>query len=113
MSGTLGFMLGTVLAAVFGLLRIPSLLLLMAQGLFGVLAWNVLIFWFFRYLEAERGYTSGQAMVAMLVAIVAICVTTWLACAALYGVVAYLVPKHVEALRRTVRQRASELQQPR
>jgi MFS family permease len=57
-----------------GLLRIPSLLLLMAQGFFGVFAWNVLIFWFFRYLETERGYTSGQAMVAMLVAIAALSV---------------------------------------
>lgn len=55
-----------------GLLRIPSLLLLMAQGFFGVFAWNVLIFWFFRYLEAERGYTSGQAMTTMLVAIAAL-----------------------------------------
>jgi MFS family permease len=55
--------------AMRGLLRIPSLLLLMAQGFFGVFAWNVLIFWFFRYLEVERGYTPGQAMTTMLVAI--------------------------------------------
>lgn len=215
-----------------GLLRIPSLLLLMAQGFFGVFAWNVLIFWFFRYLETERGYTSGQAMVAMLVAIaglsvgyivggnlgdalfertrrgraivgalgtllaallllltmavptentlwftvllgltgvamsitppnamatvpditlpetrstaqavrklvedggaalapflagliamraslhvaiVTISVSTWLACAALFAVVAYLVPKDVEALRRAMRERAAELQEP-
>jgi MFS family permease len=54
---------------VWGLLRIRTLLLLMAQGFFGVFAWNVLIFWFFRYLEKERAYTSGQAMTAMLVAI--------------------------------------------
>ena len=51
------------------LLRNRTLLLLMAQGFFGVFPWNVLIFWFFRYLETERGYTSGQATVAMLVAI--------------------------------------------
>jgi predicted MFS family arabinose efflux permease len=51
------------------LLRNRTLLLLMAQGFFGVFPWNVLIFWFFRYLETERGYTPGQAMVAMLVAI--------------------------------------------
>jgi MFS family permease len=55
-----------------GLFRIRSLLLLMAQGFFGVFAWNVLIFWFFRYLEKERGYTSGQAMTTMLVAIAAL-----------------------------------------
>jgi len=58
--------------AVRELLRIRSLLLLMAQGFFGVFAWNVLIFWFFRYLEMERGYTSGQAMTTMLVAIAAL-----------------------------------------
>jgi len=58
--------------AVRGLLRVRSLLLLMAQGFFGVFAWNVLIFWFFRYLEKERGYTSGQAMTTMLVAIAAL-----------------------------------------
>ena len=218
--------------AVRDLFRIPSLLLLMAQGFFGVFAWNVLTFWFFRYLETERGYTSGQAMVAMLVAIAAlsvgylvggnlgdalfqrtwrgraivggagtlaaavlllltmdvsaehttlftlllavtgvvmsiaapnamatvpditlpearstaqavrklvedggaalapflagviamrsslhvaivtICVTTWVACAVLFGVVAYLVPRDVEALRRAMRERASELTQP-
>ena len=54
-----------------GLLRNRTLILLMAQGFFGVFPWNVLTFWFFRYLEVERGYTSGEAMVAMLVAIVA------------------------------------------
>jgi len=54
-----------------GLLRNRTLILLMAQGFFGVFPWNVLTFWFFRYLETERGYTSGEAMMAMLVAIVA------------------------------------------
>nr|HID12769.1 MFS transporter [Anaerolineae bacterium] len=52
-----------------GLLRNRSLLLLMAQGFFGVFPWNVLTFWFFRYLEVERGYSSEQAMTTMLVAI--------------------------------------------
>ena len=52
------------------LLRNRSLLLLMAQGFFGVFPWNVLTFWFFRYLETERGYSSEQAMTTMLVAIV-------------------------------------------
>jgi MFS family permease len=46
------------------------------------------------------------------VAIVTICVSTWLACAALFGAVAYLVPKDVEALRQAMRERASELQRP-
>lgn len=53
-----------------GLLRNRSYLLLMAQGFFGVFPWQVLTFWFFRYLETERGYTSDQAMMTMIVAIV-------------------------------------------
>jgi MFS family permease len=44
----------------------------MAQGFFGVFPWNVLTFWFFRYLEAERDYTPQQAMITMLVAIAAL-----------------------------------------
>jgi len=52
------------------LLRKPTLLFLMAQGFFGVFPWNVITFWFFRYLETERGYTSGQVMTTMLLAIV-------------------------------------------
>lgn len=55
-----------------GLLRNRTLLLLMAQGFFGVFPWNVLVFWFFRYLETERDYTPGQATTAMLIAIVAL-----------------------------------------
>lgn len=51
------------------LLRNPTLLFLMAQGFFGVFPWNVITFWFFRYLETERGYTSDQVMVTMLLAI--------------------------------------------
>jgi MFS family permease len=53
-----------------GLLRKPSYLLLLAQGFFGSFPWQVLTFWFFRYLETERGYTPDEAMVNMLVAIV-------------------------------------------
>jgi MFS family permease len=60
--------------AVKALLHNRSLLLLMAQGFFGVFAWNVLIFWFFRYLEVERGFTAGQTMVTMLAAIAALAV---------------------------------------
>jgi len=57
-------------AVVLGLLRNRSYLLLMAQGFFGVFPWQVLTFWFFRYLETERGYTSDEAMMTMIVAIV-------------------------------------------
>ncbi len=59
-------------ATLRGLLRNRTLLLLMAQGFFGVFPWNVLAFWFFRYLETERGYSASQAMTAMLVAIMAL-----------------------------------------
>jgi MFS family permease len=52
-----------------GLLKNPSYLLLAGQAFFGVFPWQVLIFWFFRYLEAERGYTPDEAMMAMLVAV--------------------------------------------
>ncbi len=53
-----------------GLLRKRSYLLLLAQGFFGSFPWQVLTFWFFRYLETERGYTPDEAMMNMLVAIV-------------------------------------------
>jgi MFS family permease len=53
-----------------GLLQKPSYLLLLAQGFFGSFPWQVLTFWFFRYLEMERGYTPDEAMMNMLVAIV-------------------------------------------
>ncbi|MGC9333023.1 MAG: MFS transporter [Anaerolineae bacterium] len=54
---------------VLRLLRNPSYLLLLTQGFFGVFPWQVLTFWFFRYLEAERGYSPDEAMVTMIVAI--------------------------------------------
>ncbi|MBC7223638.1 MAG: MFS transporter [Anaerolineae bacterium] len=66
--GTYRFDLGQLRAA----LRKRSLLLLFVQGFFGVFPWNVLTYWFFRYLEAERNYTSGQAATTMMVAILAL-----------------------------------------
>jgi MFS family permease len=52
------------------LLRNRSYLVLAAQGFFGVFPWWVLTYWFFRYLETERGYSSDEAMMTMIVAIV-------------------------------------------
>jgi MFS family permease len=52
-----------------GLVRNRSYLLILAQGFFGVFPWQVLTFWFFRYLETERGYTPDEAMMTMIVAI--------------------------------------------
>jgi MFS family permease len=60
--------------AVQGLLRNRTYLLLIMQGFFGVFPWNVLTFWFFRFLETERGYSGTEAMTTMLVAILALSV---------------------------------------
>jgi MFS family permease len=43
-----------------GLFRKRSLLLLFAQGFVGVFPWQVITYWFFRYLETERFYDAQQ-----------------------------------------------------
>jgi MFS family permease len=55
--------------AALGLFRKKSLLLLFAQGFVGVFPWNVISYWFFRYLETERGYASDQVLFTMAPAI--------------------------------------------
>ena len=55
-----------------GLLHRKSLLFLFAQGFFGVFPWQVITFWFFRFLETERGYSVGEATTIMMVAILAL-----------------------------------------
>jgi MFS family permease len=45
-----------------GLFKKPTLLLLFAQGFVGVFPWNVITFWFFRYLEIERGYDPNAIL---------------------------------------------------
>ncbi|MGQ9814320.1 MAG: MFS transporter [Candidatus Roseilinea sp.] len=52
------------------LLRKRSLLLLCAQGFFGVFPWQVITYWIFRYLEVERGYTPDEVFVTMAIAVV-------------------------------------------
>jgi len=52
-----------------GLFRKRSLLLLFAQGFVGVFPWNVITFWFFRYLETERNYDSTSILVTMAPAV--------------------------------------------
>jgi MFS family permease len=52
-----------------GLFSIPTLRVLFIQGFFGVFPWNVITFWFFRYLETERQYSSGQVFTTMAVAV--------------------------------------------
>jgi MFS family permease len=52
-----------------GLLRNRSLLLLIGNGFFGVFPWQVITFWFFRYLETERGYDANQVLLTMVLAV--------------------------------------------
>lgn len=52
-----------------GLFRKRSLWFLFAQGFVGVFPWNVITFWFFRYLETERNYDAGAILVTMAPAI--------------------------------------------
>jgi MFS family permease len=49
----------------FDLFKKRSLLLLFAQGFVGVFPWNVITFWFFRYLETERNYSSNAVLFTM------------------------------------------------
>lgn len=51
------------------LFKKPSLLLLFTQGFFGVFPWQVITFWFFRYLEKERNFDSSQVTITMVIAI--------------------------------------------
>jgi len=52
-----------------GLFRKRSLLLLFAQGFVGVFPWNMITYWFFRYLETERNYSSQAVFMTMAPAI--------------------------------------------
>lgn len=47
-----------------------SLRLLFIQGFFGVFPWNVISFWFFTYLEKERGYAGTPLFVTMAAAVI-------------------------------------------
>jgi MFS family permease len=52
-----------------GLFRKRSLLLLFVQGFVGVFPWNVITYWFFRYLETERNYDPDSVLLTMAPAI--------------------------------------------
>ncbi len=52
------------------LLRNPTLIILIVQGFFGVFPWNAITYWFFNYLETERGYNSNEVLVVMALAVV-------------------------------------------
>jgi len=49
-----------------GLFRKRSLIFLFLQGFVGVFPWNVITYWFFRYLEVERGYDQNSILTTML-----------------------------------------------
>lgn len=51
--------------AVRDLFRNHSLLLLIIQGFFGQFPWAVITYWFFRYLETERGFSSETVFATM------------------------------------------------
>lgn len=57
-----------------GLFRKSTMLLIFAQGFFGVFPWNLLAYWAFRYLETERAYDAGQATFTMAIAVVVLAV---------------------------------------
>jgi len=52
-----------------GLFKKRSLLVLFVQGFFGVFPWNVITYWFFRYLETERHYSSNAVFTTMAAAV--------------------------------------------
>ena len=47
-----------------------SLIFIYLNCFTGVFPWQVLTFWFFRYLETERGYSSTEVLVTMVIAVV-------------------------------------------
>jgi predicted MFS family arabinose efflux permease len=55
--------------AALRLLKKPTLLFIFANSFFGVIPWQVITFWFFRYLETERGYSQEGILVLMVVVV--------------------------------------------
>lgn len=53
-----------------GLFKKRTLRLLFLQGFFGVFPWNVISYWFFTYLEKERGYSGAALFVTMGLAVI-------------------------------------------
>lgn len=54
------------------LVKIPTLVILFLQGFVGVLPWQVITFWSFRYLEVERLYSNSTISSIMIPAILMI-----------------------------------------
>ncbi len=51
------------------LFKKPTLRILFIQGFFGVFPWDVITYWFFNYLETERGYSENTVFITMVVAV--------------------------------------------
>jgi fucose permease len=52
-----------------GLFHKPTLRLMFLQGFFGVFPWQVITYWFFRYLETERFYGPEDVLLTMAPAV--------------------------------------------
>ena len=51
------------------LFKKPTLRILFIQGFFGIFPWNVITYWFFNYLETERGYDQDAVFKTMVIAV--------------------------------------------
>ena len=51
------------------LFKKPSMIFICLQGFFGVFPWNAITFWFFAYLERERGYKDASLFITMVLAV--------------------------------------------
>jgi MFS family permease len=56
------------------LFKKKSLLFLFAQGFVGVFPWQVITYWFFRYLEEERKYDENSVLITMGTAVLVLAV---------------------------------------
>jgi MFS transporter, Spinster family, sphingosine-1-phosphate transporter len=52
--------------SVKGIFGKKTMVFLLLQGFFGVIPWQVLVFWIFRYLETERGFESIEILTTMV-----------------------------------------------
>ncbi len=50
--------------------KIRTMWMIFIQGFFGVIPWNVITYWFFVYLERERGYDSDAILITMAPAVI-------------------------------------------
>ena len=55
--------------ATLKILRKPTLLFLFANSFFGVIPWQVITFWIFRYLETERNYAPERLFLVMAIVV--------------------------------------------